>query len=239
VSRRAESAPPDAEVPRARPAARGAGHGHPHDEGHRRGAGHDHRADHGHGHGAGPGGEHGHAHAPRIPGSDGAATRRALIVALALTAGFAVVEAIGGWIAGSLALLSDAGHMITDAAALGLALFADRIARRPPSTRASYGYGRAEVLAAFVNAIAMLAVVAAIAVEAVRRLLEPAPVAGGLVIAVGLAGLAINVAAAWVLARASRSMNARGALLHVMGDLLGSLAAVVAGGVIMATGWSP
>ena len=99
--------------------------------------------------------------------------------------------------------------MITDAAALGLALFADRIARRPPSTRASYGYGRAEVLAAFVNAIAMLAVVAAIAVEAVRRLLEPAPVAGGLVIAVGLAGLAVNIVAAWVLpGRPDRSTRA-------------------------------
>jgi cobalt-zinc-cadmium efflux system protein len=195
--------------------------------------------DHGHADGHEHGHDHAHAHAPRIEGAGAAATRRALIVALALTAGFAVVEAIGGWFAGSLALLSDAGHMVTDAAALGLALLADRIGRRPPSTRASYGYGRAEVLAAFVNAIAMLAVVAAIAVEAVRRLLDPAPVAGGMVIAIGIAGLAVNVAAAWVLTPASGSLNARGALLHVMGDLLGSLAAVIAGGVIMATGWTP
>lgn len=211
---------------------------HAHAEGGRAGAAA--RTPHG---GAGDAHAHDHgtgrSHAPRIEGEGGAGTRRALVIALALTAGFAVVEAIGGWFAGSLALLSDAGHMVTDAAALGLALFADRIARRPPSTRASYGYGRAEVLAAFVNAIAMLAVVAAIAVEAVRRLLEPAPVAGGLVIAVGVAGLAVNVVAAWVLARAAGSLNTRGALLHVMGDLLGSLAAVVAGGVILATGWTP
>ena len=103
----------------------------------------------------------------------GPGVRRALMLALLLTAGFAVVEAIGGWMAGSLALLSDAGHMVTDAAALGLALFANAIGRRPPSQRASYGYGRAEVLAAFINAIVMLAVVAAIVIEAVRRLLDP------------------------------------------------------------------
>lgn len=182
---------------------------------------------------------HEHAHVPRVAGANGDATRRALAIALVLTAGFAVVEAIGGWIAGSLALLADAGHMVTDAAALGLALFAARIARRPPSTRASYGYGRAEVLAAFVNAIAMLAVVAAIAVEAVRRLLEPAPVAGATVVVIAVAGLCVNLLAAWVLSRASGSLNTRGALLHVMGDLLGSLAAVIAGGVIMATDWTP
>ena len=179
---------------------------------------------------------HDHEHAPR--GGD-RATRRALIVALTLTAGFAVVEAIGGWMSGSLALLSDAGHMITDAAALGLALFADVVARRPASSRASYGYGRAEVLAAFVNAIAMLAVVALIGIEAIRRLLEPTPVAGGTVTLIATVGLGVNLVAAWVLSSAGGSFNTRGALLHVMGDLLGSLAALVAGGVIMATGWLP
>jgi len=176
-----------------------------------------------------------HPHAPR----PGEGTRRALGIALALTAGFAVVEAIGGWMAGSLALLSDAGHMVTDAGALGLALFADTVARRPPSNRASYGYARAEVLAAFVNAIAMLALVAFIGIEAVRRLLTPAPVAGGTVTVIAAIGLVVNLAAAWTLSRATGSLNARGALLHVMGDLLGSLAALVAGGVIMATGWMP
>src|SRR4030095_11298814 len=103
----------------------------------------------------------------------------------------------------------------TDAAALGLALFADAVARRPPSKRASYGYGRAEVLAAFVNAIAMLAVVALIGIEAVRRLLTPTIVDGGVVTWIAAVGLAINLVAAWVLSRASGSLNARGALLHV------------------------
>ncbi|MCC7328506.1 MAG: cation transporter [Burkholderiales bacterium] len=183
----------------------------------------------------------GHAHGRHVhpPAGDAIGTRRALVIALVLTAGFSLVEAVGGWLSGSLALLSDAGHMITDAAALGLALFADAVARRPPSKRASYGYGRAEVLAAFVNAIAMLAVVAAITIEAVRRLLAPEPVAGGVVVGIALAGLIVNLVAAWVLSRASGSLNARGALLHVMGDLLGSLAALVAGGVILATGWLP
>jgi len=171
--------------------------------------------------------------------ANGPGVRRALLLALLLTAGFALVEAIGGWMAGSLALLSDAGHMVTDAAALGLALFANAIGRRPPSQRASYGYGRAEVLAAFVNAIVMLAVVAAIAIEAVRRLLAPTPVAGGMVLGIAIAGLTINVACAWLLSRASGSLNARGAMIHVLGDLLGSLAAIIAGGVIVATGWMP
>jgi cobalt-zinc-cadmium efflux system protein len=189
---------------------------------------------HGHGHTHDHGHDHAHAHA-----AAGGDSRRALIAALTLTAAFAVVEAIGGWMAGSLALLSDAGHMITDAAALALAVFATFIARRPASSRASYGYGRAEVLAAFVNAIAMLAVVAFIAVEATRRLLEPSPVSGGTVTVIAAAGLAVNLLAAWVLSRAEGSLNTRGALLHVMGDLLGSLAALVAGVVIMATGWMP
>ena len=113
------------------------------------------------------------------------------------TAGFSIVEAIGGWMSGPLALLSDAG-MVTDAAASAV-LFADAVARRPPSKRASYGYGRAEVLAAFVNAIAMLAV-AAIAIEAARRLFEPVPVAGGTVVVIAIAGAAVNLASAWVLA---------------------------------------
>ena len=104
---------------------------------------------------------------------------------------------------------------------LGLALFANTDRRRPPSQRASYGYGRAEVLAAFVNAIVMLAVVAAIAIEAVRRLLDPSPVAGTMVLGIALAGLAVNIVCAWQLSRASGSLNARGAMIHVMGDLLG------------------
>lgn len=161
-----------------------------------------------------------------------------LVTAIALTMGFAVVEAVGGWLSGSLALLSDAGHMITDGAAMAIALFAQAVAQRPPSQRASYGYARAEVLGAFINALVMLGVVAWIATEAVRRLLAPTTVAGGVVVAVAAAGLLVNLGAAWLLMR-SNSMSARGALLHVMGDMLGSVAAIVAGGVISTTGWTP
>ncbi|MEP7328216.1 MAG: cation diffusion facilitator family transporter [Betaproteobacteria bacterium] len=183
--------------------------------------------------------DHSHDHSHRLSADAGDSPRRALKIALAITAGFAIVEAIGGWMSGSLALLSDAGHMIADAGALGLALFAAAVARRPASARASYGYGRAEVLAAFVNAIAMLAIVALISIEAVKRILDPVPVAGGMVVGIALTGLAANIATAWVLSRASESINTRGALLHVMSDLLGSLAAIIAGGVIMVTGWMP
>jgi cobalt-zinc-cadmium efflux system protein len=164
---------------------------------------------------------------------------KALKTGLALTAGFALVEAVGGWIAGSLALISDAGHMATDAASFVVALIAQYLARRPPSARASFGYARAEVLAAFVNALAMLALVVWIAVEAVARLLKPVEVAGGLVIGIALFGLAINIAVAWMLSRAQGSINARGALLHVFGDILGSVAALCAGAVVVFTGWTP
>ncbi|MEO5765822.1 MAG: cation diffusion facilitator family transporter [Casimicrobiaceae bacterium] len=184
------------------------------------------------------GGAHDHADLHRPPPATPSA-QRALIWALVLTGGFAIVEAIGGWLSGSLALLSDAGHMLTDAAALGLAVFAQRVAARPPSARASYGYARAEVIAAFVNALALLALVVFIVVEAVSRLLTPAPVAGGVVLAIALVGLVVNLLTAWVLSRATRSLNTQGALLHVLSDLLGSAAAIVAGAVIIATGWTP
>src|SRR6059058_4848354 len=147
---------------------------------------------------------HDHAGGPRTP-------YRALVWALVITGAMGLLEAVGAFWSGSLALLSDAGHMATDAAALGLALFASRIAHRPPSRRASYGYARAEVLAAFVNALVLLALVVFIAVEAVQRLLEPAPVAGGTVLAIATVGLLANLASAWILSRASSSMNTRGA----------------------------
>jgi cobalt-zinc-cadmium efflux system protein len=164
--------------------------------------------------------------------------RRSLWIALSLTLGFAGIEAAGGWLAGSLALLSDAGHMITDSAALAIALLAQHVSQRPPSRRASYGYARAEVLAAFINALIMLAVVGWIAVEAARRLLSPAPVAGGIVIAVAAAGLAVNAVAARLLSR-GRSLNSRAAMLHVLSDMAGSVAVLVAGMVIATTGWVP
>ena len=181
-----------------------------------------------------PGAPHAHAHARAVPSS-----QRLLAWALALTAGFAVIEALGGVLAGSLALISDAGHMVTDAASLGLALLAQRLARRPPSRRASYGYARAEVLAAFVNALALLGLVVFIAVEAVQRMLTPRPVAGGVVLIVAIGGFAVNLVIAWILSRGQRTLNLRGALLHVLSDLLGSVAAIVAGAVILTTGWMP
>ncbi|MFL6658042.1 MAG: cation diffusion facilitator family transporter [Massilia sp.] len=164
-------------------------------------------------------------------------SQHALVFALLLTLAFAVVEVATGFLANSLALISDAGHMVTDAASLGLALLAQLIARRPPSARHSFGFGRAEALAAFVNGLAMLAVVAWIVVEAVRRFAAPAPVQGGTVIIVAAIGLAINLVVAWVLSRDQSNLNTRAALVHVMGDLLGSIAALAAGAVIYLTGW--
>ncbi|MBK9605370.1 MAG: cation transporter [Betaproteobacteria bacterium] len=179
----------------------------------------------------------GHAHAHHVPAGTG--VRRAMTWALILTAGFALVEAAGGWWSGSLALLSDAGHMITDALALGLALFAQTVALRPPSERNSFGYARAEVLGAFVNAVFMLLVVALIVIEAVQRLLHPAPVAGGMVMGIAAAGLAVNLVVAWLLRQHHDNLNSRAAYLHVLGDMLGSVAALAAGAIIWWTGWLP
>jgi cobalt-zinc-cadmium efflux system protein len=160
----------------------------------------------------------------------------ALGVALGLTLLFAVIEVITGFISNSLALISDAGHMVTDAAALGLALLAQAIAKRPPSSRHSFGFVRAEALAAFVNSLAMLALVAWIAWEAVQRLLHPEPVQGGVVLVAAI-GASINLLVAWVLSRDNQSINTRAALVNVMGDLLGSLAAIASGAIIYFTGW--
>jgi len=183
---------------------------------------------------------HPHPHRPHAAAhGDGNVVRRALLTGLVLTAGFALVEAGAGIYAGSLALISDAGHMATDAASFLVALVAHYVSRRPPSARASYGYARAEVLSAFVNALAMLALVVFIAVEAVDRLLRPVPVAGEVVMVVAIAGLAVNLFVAWRLSRAHGNLNARGALLHVFGDILGSIAAIVAGAVVAFTGWTP
>lgn len=164
-------------------------------------------------------------------------SQRVLAGALGLTVVFALVEVAAGFMSNSLALISDAGHMVTDAAALGLALLAQLIARRPPSARHSFGFGRAEALAAFVNGIGMLAVVAWIVFEAIKRFATPQPVQGGIVMVVAAIGLAINLLVAWVLSHDKKSMNTRAALVHVMGDMLGSIAALAAGAVIHLTGW--
>jgi len=166
-----------------------------------------------------------------------ARSQSALAWALGLTLCFAAVEVGAGFLSNSLALISDAGHMVTDAAALGLALLAQLIAKRPPSARHSFGFGRAEALAAFVNGLVMLAVVSWIGIEAVRRFAAPQPVQGATVIVVATIGLLINLVVAWVLSRDKQSMNTRAALVHVMGDLLGSVAAIVAGAVIYLSGW--
>jgi cobalt-zinc-cadmium efflux system protein len=160
-----------------------------------------------------------------------------LSIALTITFTFAVVEAIAGYISGSLALLSDAAHMVTDAAALGLALFAQVIARRPPSARHSFGFGRAEALAAFVNAIAMLILVIWIVGEAITRFYTPHDVDGLMVAIVAAIGLVMNIIVASILSRDKKSVNTRAALVHVMGDLLASIAALISGVVIYFTAW--
>jgi cobalt-zinc-cadmium efflux system protein len=166
-----------------------------------------------------------------------ARSQKALGGALILTLLFAVIEVVTGFASNSLALISDAGHMVTDAAALGLALLAQLIAKRPPSARHSFGFGRAEALAAFVNSLAMLALVCWIVFEAVRRFASPQPVQGAVVLGVAAVGIVINLLVAWVLSRDQQNMNTRAAMVNVMGDLLGSIAAVVAGAVIYYTGW--
>ena len=162
-----------------------------------------------------------------------------LLIALVLTLGFSGVEGAAAYFANSLALISDAGHMVTDAAALGLALLAQIISRRPPSAKHSFGFGRAEALAAFVNSLVMLALVVWIVYEAITRFYDPHKVDGLTVTVVAAIGLVMNLIVAWVLSRDKKSVNTRAALVHVMGDLLGSIAALVAGVVIQLTGWMP
>ncbi len=163
---------------------------------------------------------------------------RVLFLALALTGGYAVVEAIGGWLAGSLALLADAGHMVSDTIALALAATASVIAQRPATPRHSYGFGRFEVVAATVNALFLAGVVVAVALAALDRFRNPVPVAGGTVLLVASAGVAVNIAVAWILSRGRPTLNVRAAMLHVFGDLLGSVAALASGIVILTTGWT-
>ena len=174
--------------------------------------------------------DHNHAHT-------GAGTT--LILATLLTLGFAAVEAGVGLWAGSLALVADAGHMVNDAAALALAAGAAWLARRPTSLRHSFGLGRAEFIAALVNSLGLLALVAWLTVSAVGRLQEPQAVQGEAVSVTAAIGLTINLLVAWLLARGEKSLNTRAALLHVMGDLLGSVAALLSGLVIAFTGWTP
>ncbi len=162
-----------------------------------------------------------------------------LVATLVLTVAFLFVEVAGAFWSGSLALLADAGHMLTDAASLGLALFAIWVAARPPTPAKTYGYYRAEILVALVNALVLLVVAGWILVEAYRRLLAPPEVFGGPMLVVALVGLAANVACAVLLhADAAASLNVRAAYLHILGDALGSIGVMVAALVVLATGWA-
>ena len=163
--------------------------------------------------------------------------RRALALVLALVLGFAVVEALISVAAGSLALLADASHMLSDALALGLALFAAWLAHRPATPQRSFGWRRAEVLAALANALVLVALGVGIVWAAVGRLSDPPGVMGGWVLVAGVAGLVVNVIAARVLHGAGSGLNVRAAMLHVLADLASSVGVVVAGLVVLATGW--
>jgi len=176
---------------------------------------------------------HGHTH------DDATSDRRALAIALVLIAGLMGVELAAGIVARSLALLADAGHMLTDAAALGLALFAVAVAARPASGRWTFGYRRVEILAAQVNGITLLLVGAWIVYSAVRRLIHPPEVRGGIVLVVALVGVLVNLVATRVLARANReSLNVRGAFLHLVTDLAAFAGTAVAGALVLLTGWN-
>ena len=178
----------------------------------------------------------GHDHAHEVTRD----SERRVYLALWLTGGFLIAEAIGGLLSGSLALLSDAGHMLSDTVALGLAWVAFRLGRRRSSLRRSYGYHRFQVLAAFTNGLALIFIALWIAVEAVERLREPVEVLGGPMLAIAVLGLAVNLGVLTLLQRGHReNLNVRGAALHVMGDLLGSIGAIGAALVILGTGWTP
>jgi cobalt-zinc-cadmium efflux system protein len=167
------------------------------------------------------------------------ADRRALGLALTLIGGFTVVEVVAGVLAGSLAVLADAAHMLSDTASLGLAFLASWLAARPATPQRSFGFRRAEILAALVNGVALVAVSIWIVVAALGRIGDPPEVPGGWIMVVGLVGLAVNAAAAWVLTRAREgSLNVRAALRHVLADLLGSVGVIVAGLVVLTTGWN-
>jgi cobalt-zinc-cadmium efflux system protein len=176
---------------------------------------------------------HSHSHAIS-PDAD----RGKLRLALGLILGFMLVEVVAGLLASSLALLSDAAHMLTDAGAVALALGALSLAARPPTGRFTFGLGRAEILSAQANGATLLVLAGVIGVEAVRRLFDPPTVEGGLVLGVGLVGAAVNVGAAWALAQAQRrSLNVEGARAHVLTDLYASLGAATAGALVLAFGF--
>jgi cobalt-zinc-cadmium efflux system protein len=177
---------------------------------------------------------HDHEHDHRLAGD-----RRALGGALALIGAYFVVEVVVGYVGHSLALLADAGHMLGDVGSLGLALFAAWLGSRPATPERSFGYRRAEILAALANGVALVAISIWIVVEAIERLRNPVEPLGGWVLAVGVVGLGVNLGAARILhRRGSESLNVQGALRHVLADALGSVGVIVAGAIVLLTGWS-
>ena len=192
---------------------------------------HDHSHAHGHG---------GHGHAHHHGAGNSADARKRVAFAAILTFVFMIAEVVGGVISGSLALLADAAHMLTDAGSLGLAWLGFKLAERPIDDRRSFGWARFKILAAFVNGIALLALAAWILVEAIQRLMTPEPVMGHVLMGVAIAGLLVNIIAFFLLHGGDRQdLNLQGALWHVAGDLLGSVAAIAAALVIIFTGWMP
>lgn len=189
---------------------------------------HDH-CHHDHGHGLG-----GHCHTPKVNEKN----RRRVGIAAVLTGLFMFAEVAGGIMSGSLALLADAGHMLMDFAALAMAWGAFTIAKRPANWRLSYGYDRVSILAAFVNGMTLFAVAVWIVWEAISRFIEPTEILTGPMLWVAIAGLIVNILVFWVLIGADQeNLNIRGAVLHVLGDLLGSVAAILAAVIILLTGW--
>ena len=202
-----------------------------------------HHADHTHGDGLPHGsdvkdqGPH-HYHFPGTLG-ERKTQRGRLRIVLVITSLFMVAEVVGGVISNSLALLADAGHMLTDVAALALALFAMRMAQRPPDSTRTYGYVRLEILAALINGAALLVIAVLICWEAYQRVISPPEVHGTIMLGVATVGLAVNLVGAFLLHHHTEgSLNVRGAYLHVLGDLLGSVGAIAAGLVILFTGWT-
>ena len=197
-------------------------HAHPHnlDAHHHHDHAHDHDQDH-------------HEHLRELG-------RKRLLIVLVITSAFMVVEFIGGWLANSLALLADSGHMLNDVAALGLSAFALTIARRPATAAKTYGYQRIEILAALLNGATLIVISGLIFWQAYARFREPPDVEGPLMLAVACGGMIVNIVAAFLLhASSGHNLNVRGAYLHVLGDLLGSVGAIAAAVIILTTGWTP
>lgn len=193
--------------------------------------GHSHSKAHAHDHGDHSHGSHDHA---------AGKSQSQLAIAAVLTGGFMIAEVAGGLISGSLALLADAGHMLTDFAALSLAWAAFAVARRPATWRHTFGFERFSVLAAFVNGLTLIAIAIWISAEAYQRFEQPGEILAGPMLWVAIGGLLVNCLVFYILTRGdSENLNMRGAILHVVGDLLGSVAAIAAALIIMATGWTP